>query len=71
MKLKNFFLLIIKIKYIHEFNVLRLNSWIYSTKKKVSFIGILYHAFTQMSFLPTTLLKTITKGWKLLRTKKY
>jgi len=33
MKLKNFFLLIIKIKNIHEFNVLKLNLWILSTKK--------------------------------------
>jgi hypothetical protein len=33
MKLKNFLLLIIEIKNIHEFNVLNFNLWIYSTKQ--------------------------------------
>ncbi len=46
MKSKIFLLLIIKVKNIHEFNVLSFSLWIFFTQKKVSFIDILYHAFT-------------------------
>ncbi len=57
MKSKIFLLLIIKVKNIHEFNVLSLNLWIRSTPpKKVSLIDILYLAFTQnyawINYLP-------------------
>ncbi len=48
MKSKIFLLLIIKIKDIHDFNVLSLSLWILSTKKNISFIGILYHVYTHM-----------------------
>jgi hypothetical protein len=46
MKPKNFLLLIIKIKNIHEFNVLRLNLWIFSIEK--SNIPH-WHTFTMLS----------------------
>ncbi len=53
MKSKIFLLLIIKIKNIHEFNVLSLSLWILSTNKNISLIGILYHTFTQrLNLLP-------------------
>jgi hypothetical protein len=56
MKSKIFLLLIIKVKNIHEFYVLSLSLWILSTQKKVSLIGILYHAFIQhLNLLPLQL----------------
>jgi hypothetical protein len=45
MKSKNLLLLITKIKNIHNFYVSRFILWIFSTLKKNSFIGILYHVF--------------------------
>jgi hypothetical protein len=49
-KSKIFLLLIIKVKNIHEFNVLSLSVWIFPLKKIKSFIGILYHAFSPNAF---------------------
>jgi len=45
-EVKDLPLIIIKMKNIYEFNLLSLSLWIHSTKTYISFIGILYHAFT-------------------------
>ncbi len=55
MKLNNFFLLIIKIKNIYEFNVLMLIYGCFPQKNQVTFIGIFYHAFTLPSRKPNTI----------------
>ncbi len=49
MKSKIFFLLIIKVKNIHEFNLLSLSLWIFSTQKKILHWHILpcFHPQTQ------------------------
>jgi hypothetical protein len=47
MKSNNFLLLIIKIKNIHEFNVLKVNLLIFFPQKnQISLVGIVYHIFT-------------------------
>jgi hypothetical protein len=48
MKSKIFLLLIIKVKYIHDFNVLNLSYGYFPPKKEVTFMDILYHAFTHL-----------------------
>jgi len=55
MKSKNFFLLIIKIKNIYEFNVIMLIYGCFPQKNQVTLIGILYHAFTLPSKKPNTI----------------